>query len=295
MLIEIAELSVPVFEHWWQFFGKLHPLVVHFPIVLLTILFIIDLLYLIVRDNSHFFPIRSVVLYSTVGITIPTIVTGFFASWFYPETDVLIQHHKSLGIFTFLMIIGHSIVWYSTSGERRKKYFFVFLLLSLGSIILVSITGEAGGIIIRETTPFQTKINLKQPKILNDSFLVKRYNLEKLDSYLRENITYIDVKPIFEQNGCIQCHSEHFSQPNLEGFFQGEMKWLNKTPDGKIEDFTKSVFYNKVILNNTMPPKGYLRDQPGLPPADRLILIEWLKNGMKESTPQEEEAPELSE
>lgn len=288
MLLETVNLIVPTFAHWWEFAGKFHPIVIHYPIVLLTILFFIDIAYLISREFKLFFQLRSVVLYVSFLTVIPSVVTGYLAAWLYPDNDVLVGHHQSLALITLILITGHAVAWYFSPQKWRLKYFLGFFILSVSSIALVSLTGEAGALIVRDTTPFQSRAtSSKANPVLIDSFEVKKFDADKLENYLKSNISNSDVHKIFVDNQCSKCHAEQFSKVDFEGFSQGDKPWII-LKNGAVEDYKSSLFYKTVILNNSMPLKNTVREEAGLTASERLILIEWLKNNLKILPPPEE-------
>lgn len=293
MVGEGINLAIPTFEHWWQFVGKFHPVVIHFPIVFLIVLFLVDLFYFFTQKTEFLFKLRSVILYTSVFTTLVAVVTGLMAAEFYPKNDLLVEHHKSLSILAIIVITGHAITWFYSPFRWRIKYFVGFFTLSLATMVLISLTSEAGGIIVRDTTPFQTKIDLsKKYPILNDGYEVLKFPAEKLRSYLKENITYSDVHEVFVRNKCASCHAEQFDKADFKGLTEGENPWLILDDKGILKDFDKSIFYTKVILKNTMPPKGEVRDVAGLSAADRLILLEWLVNNLKLQPPENSDIEE---
>lgn len=291
MAVEV--LPIPTFEYWWQFIGKFHPLVIHFPIVFLIVLFVTDLFYFFTHKTEFLFKLRSVILYISVLTAIVAVATGLMASGFYPENDLLVEHHKSLAILALIVISANAIAWFYSPFRWRIKYFVGFFTLSLATMVLISLTGEAGAIIVRDTTPFQTKVDLSRKyRILNDSYEVLKFPSEKLRSYLRENITYTDVHEVFVRNRCANCHTEQFSGKDFSGLMEGQHPWLTLDEKGNLKDFEKSLLYTKVILKNTMPPKGEVRDVAGLNAADRLVLLEWLVNNLKFQPPENSEIEE---
>lgn len=285
MAIEGLVFAVPVFEYWWQLIGKFHPLIIHFPIVFVCLLFLLDLFIQFVQKDESIFKLRSYILYISLVTSIVAFLTGLLAAGFYPEMDLLVERHKTLAILSLSFLTIHAVVWFYS--KLRSKYFLVFLLLSFATLVLISLTGEAGAIIVRETTPFQTKVDYrKRTRILNDGYEVLKFPPEKLESYLRENITYSDVHEVFVRNRCSNCHSEQFNGNNFSGMTEGKTPWLELDDKGKLKDFEKSFFYTKVILKNTMPPKGEVRAVAGLNAAERLILLEWLVNNLKFEPPE---------
>lgn len=124
--------------------GDLHPLFVHFPIVLLFVALAIDLLYLFgkAQNPSHWFIIIA------AAIAIPTVITGLLTSDEHMD-NAYVLIHRNWALTTLTYTVLHAI--FRIYAMQSKKFFsaYLFIILSLINVALVTITAEYGGSITR--------------------------------------------------------------------------------------------------------------------------------------------------
>lgn len=278
----VEAFTPSAFENLGNFLGLFHPLFIHFPIVFLVVLFVWDAYFFFAQKTGFFFIFRSAVLYLGSLFVLASLATGLLAAGAYPENDTLVERHERLAILLMAAVLIHAVLWFFSSLSTRIRFNAVFITLSLTTLILVSITAEYGAIIVHDTTLFQLKPELKNDnEVINTRSDRLDSSAESLRSFLRENIDHKDAREVFERNKCASCHAKKFSSDDFMGFTKGRHPWLSLDENGDLKDLENSPFYKKVILKNTMPPKGEVRDVAGLNAADRLILIEWLFNNLK--------------
>jgi uncharacterized membrane protein len=129
-----------------EFFGRLHPLVVHFPIGVLFVAFFFECLSHLRSYRKLRAAVRPALL---VGVlcAILSVVTGLYLSEEGGYDDELLERHKSLGIVTaalgvIVYVFGAlSRKYFQEKIHRRRFQFVLFIPL----IILVSLTGHYGG------------------------------------------------------------------------------------------------------------------------------------------------------
>lgn len=250
--------------HW---LGLFHPIVIHFPIVLLILLFINDLLGYFFKKPV--FKTLSIVLISGALIALLLAVgTGLMRSEDFVWDDNIFLH-RNVGIATTLLSAIYGLLR-CTSMPRQGVFLFLSSLLAA----LVGLTGETGGLITRPETPFSQR-HEKWPAVTinNDPPQVKKMNPDQLANYLKESLKADNLLPLFIRNRCVDCHQDRFTKPHLEAFYDkiDDIAWL------KIDDLKGSWLYKKVLLSNQMPPKDVVNSHEGLTPPDRLMLLEWLQ------------------
>lgn len=130
--------------------GDFHQILIHFPIALVIITFVVDLVSLIrkrKRDTlltaGHWFMIAAAIL------VVPTAVTGWFASDFYEEDDPDVFRHQVMAIFTAIFIIAYAIIRAYALSKHKIFPVYFYVIASLFVAILVGITAELGGIVVR--------------------------------------------------------------------------------------------------------------------------------------------------
>ncbi len=136
-----------------------HPVVVHFPIALLMIALLFDLLGARTRNRSlhaaAYYNIAAAALFAPVSV-----VTGLLAWWFkyvpHPYTGSLISqltgntdtlYHLIMGVVSMAVIWG---LWALRRGESRQETVTLrpaYIVLAALSFPIIAITGHLGGIV----------------------------------------------------------------------------------------------------------------------------------------------------
>lgn len=129
-------------------FGELHPAIIHFPIALIVIAFVFDLLYAFTKNEFYQRFAGWFIVFAAIML-VPTAITGLLAKEFYPAGDPDVTNHQNMAIVTVLYTVGYAIFRGYALFNRRIYSIFLFLLLSLINVGLVSTTAEFGGIVVR--------------------------------------------------------------------------------------------------------------------------------------------------
>lgn len=135
-------------------------MVVHFPIALLFLTAIVDLLGYLNDDRDHFFArasfwLLTASLFALVGAAIAGVVSEQSVK-FTPTTAAILSAHQHDAVFTGLLASAAWIVrllgrysknhpGWSVLGTRRGRPGLLATLLTIGAVIMVSITGSLGG------------------------------------------------------------------------------------------------------------------------------------------------------
>lgn len=285
----IAETTgAAVDERWWRFMGRLHPLVVHFPIGLALAAAAVEFINILRRraDASPF------------GLTATGIaaVAAAFASWFgwlnadfeNATADNTLFLHRWLGI---IAAGGLMVVWFTglagRSGDRRTAlngYRWGLILCA----VVVAVGSHFGGEMVYGKG-YLTKV-LVQPSdkaILVDADPAEAEHVavpdqEPAESTVAAAVTPVsfqkDVLPIFEAH-CIECHGPDKVKGSLRmdtigHLFEGDPEWWTVVP-GEPDD---SLVVTRMELPaddpDAMPPKGDRVD-----PADIALIRRWIVEG----------------
>ncbi|UAY53533.1 FN3 associated domain-containing protein [Ferruginibacter albus] len=256
LLLFEDRLHVPVFL---QVFGRAHPLVLHFPIVLLLVAFIAETVIASHKENI-FRNAANLILLSASFTAVIAALMGLFLSREQGYTGSGIAVHKWLGIACSLVSAG----WYGCRNYIRRSK---ILAISLGSCIsvLLLITGHKGGDITHGEgfllAPYHT--GDAQPKVaLQDALIFQHL-----------------VKPIFESK-CLSCHNSNKAKGDL--VMETQELLLKGGKSGKLWDTTAAglgLMLHRIHLpledKEHMPPGGKTQ----LTDEELRILYLWIKGG----------------
>ncbi len=248
----------------WQFLGRLHPLVVHFPIGVLVVALILEF-YSSKKKDQDFRSGKYVIL--LIG-TLSAIAAAAFGLLLKDQDDYvgnLLDIHQWSGITTALLSVGTFYFFHLSVRRSTNKLLTVYRTLLLFTVLSVTIAGHYGSSLthgpdyLTEVLPWN-----------NESFISANpeFNLASLtnDSTDRElnssqiNALNLEVRSIFAHN-CYKCHGAEKTKGQLRldrkelvmrGGKSGEV--INQ---GHPE---KSEMIRRLLLprgdKESMPPKG---------------------------------------
>jgi len=242
-----------------QFLGRLHPLVLHLPIGILVLAFLMECVSRKEKYKGLKLAISFVLL---VGMctAVAAAISGYVLSLEGGYEETTLSRHKWFGIATALL----AVLVYFFQQQRNKSiggklYVFLFSML----MFLIGITGHLGGSLTHGsdflTEPFFKEVEKNELSINNiDSVLV----FQDL------------IQPIFKQK-CVNCHNESKIKGELllttvEGIKKG----------GKLGAFlVKGDIENSLFLQRAHLP---LADKKHMPPKGKkqlteneIALMEW--------------------
>jgi len=129
-------------------FGEIHPVILHFPIVLIFMAFAFDILYWF-KERQIFQSIAGWLIMIAAVLLVPTALTGFLAKNFYPPNDPDVLRHQYMAIATALYTIGYAILRGYFLFNHKLPLLYLCLFLGLINIGMVTTTAEFGGIVVR--------------------------------------------------------------------------------------------------------------------------------------------------
>lgn len=274
-------------------FGSFHPIMVHFPIVLLTLAVMLDMVQYLFIDKRPSYYAHWLYFGGTAAI-LPSIITGLFAAESYPES-IFLNLHKSMAFFLAMTVLAQVVIRVALLRDKHLVSNKYVVFLSFIIFLIVSLTGDVGGILARGSSPFSSP---KHEQFFNyksaDSPNTRSFDPEKLSGYLEKKIDVLDVAPIFAKHSCAKCHTEQFTGDLPSHFskeFDGKAAWLPRDAEHHLVDWPKSPFYKTTILLNRMPLDEN-KNSTGISWSERLTLLLWLKNNAPTDVPQPEEEEE---
>ena len=257
-LVFEGRLSVPA---WLRVFGRMHPLVIHFPIVLILVYF--GCVFLIPRKfktEKWYATMIEVLLMIAALSSVVTALMGLFLSreeGYDPDTFAL---HKWTGVATsFGLFLLYSF------NKKLQRYTTANYILALSISLIVVLAGHFGGNITH-----------------GENFVLAPVTPEnkKVRAAFEDAFVYADmVQPVLE-NKCMSCHNSKKAKGEL--IMETKELLLKGGKDGKLWDSTKAdlgLMMQRIHLpeeeKEHMPPAG----KPQLTNDELEILYEWVKSG----------------
>ncbi|RPD46503.1 FN3 associated domain-containing protein [Paracnuella aquatica] len=252
------QLQVPL---WLQVAGRMHPLVLHFPIVLLVLTIFWELLPHSEQTGAAAKTyIGDVLLLSTSLSAAITSLLGLFLSREEGYAPDVLLWHKWGGVALSLL----TLVWYMLRRQVRQAKPLLVVITGAG-LVAILVTGHQGANITHGDNFLLAPMmaGTGQPAILLDDAVV---------------FTHM-VQPILETK-CTGCHNEQKAKGNLVMTTQAALLKGGKTGplwDRNEQDF--GLMFRRVHLplenKKHMPPKG----KPQLTDEELAIIYHWVKRG----------------
>jgi uncharacterized membrane protein len=130
-------------------FGKLHLLVLHFPIALILMTALADLLWLW-RPRSLFKEAGYFCIVLGALASIPTVVTGWIlieSMNLSGEAVNLGEMHETLGLLTTMVALLAAVTRILQRNRLSGLWGYAYALLIAACVVLISLTGHYGGML----------------------------------------------------------------------------------------------------------------------------------------------------
>lgn len=260
LLVFESRLSVP---SWLQVFGRMHPLVVHFPIVLVLV-YLAFLFFIptgLRKENWYTLLMEILLIFSAISAVLSALMGLFLSKEAGYDPDALARH-KWMGVATSFGLF----LLYSFRNQSYKipvaRYLFIFTVSAM-----VVLAGHLGGNITHGENYVLAPVTPVTKRML---------------APFEDAFVYADlVQPILESK-CISCHNS--SKAKGELIMETKELLLKGGKDGKLWDTTKAdlgLMMQRIHLpeeeKEHMPPSG----KPQLTNQELEILYEWIKSGAK--------------
>ncbi|MEL6304312.1 MAG: c-type cytochrome domain-containing protein, partial [Bacteroidota bacterium] len=235
-------------------FGNLHPLILHLPIGILVLAFLMELFY---RKKPA--PKDNGAILFALGISVVSSIFAAVSGWLLSENggyeEELLSKHKWIAIAFTLGTILLFFLKKSTKKWALKGYFPSFVLV----LLLLTLTGHYGGSLTH-----------------GEDFLFKKAYQEVVIEDIDEALVFNDiVQPILDQK-CVSCHNQGKAKGDLLLTSQKEL--LLGGASGSLLDSMEtaqmSLLMHRIHLPHEeeehMPPKGKVQLT-----AEEILLLEW--------------------
>jgi mono/diheme cytochrome c family protein/uncharacterized membrane protein len=258
LLVFDQRISVPA---WLQVGGRMHPLLLHFPIVLF-ILFIVLQFYKSSSTSvpNYNGPKAAGLLLLTVFTASLTALMGLLLSKESGYDTEGIQLHKYAGAGLSVL----ALVWYSRLNYIQSSRAFT-TIFSIVAAILIATTGHQGGNITHGEDYLLAPVAPDAKKTLVS---------------LEDALIYRDmVQPIFEEK-CIGCHSQKKAKGSLimeteAGLLKGGktgVLWAKDNPE-------LSLLLERIHLPEDNKKHMPLKGKPQLDDNEMEIINHWIESG----------------
>jgi len=256
LLLAESRLVIPA---WLHVVGRLHPVLLHFPIVLLLLAVAILLFPQLLRnsEDQRYYGIY-LLLWGCV-LAAFTVIAGLFLSLENEGSSPMLQNHKWTGIAVFWLA---SLMYVLADKWERRPRLQTVLVSLVG--VLVVVTGHFGASLTHGE-------NFITAPLLKDE--VTLVTLE--DAEVFEHV----IQPILESK-CIGCHkaSKQKGELRLDGV-EHILKGGESGPAVVPGDVEKSLLAHHILLpleeDGHMPPKS----KPQLSEEETELIISWIASG----------------
>ncbi|MEM9831357.1 MAG: c-type cytochrome domain-containing protein [Bacteroidota bacterium] len=260
----VTKVDQPV-PDWVYFLGRFHPLIIHFPIVLLSLLLLLELLnrtrLKVMPDSLRWVILGLAVLSSLVAVTLGYLLysTGDYSG-------ELVTSHLWLGVGVAvgtLLMLFFQIDSYNRHSVISQNIYGLLLLLTNGVLVFASHQGGSlthGADYLTDYLPSWETVPAKPEE---------------------EMLVYEDVIVPMLDAKCYSCHNEHKTKGNLLLTSLADMAQGGKSgqPSLVAGNAEQSEMIHRVTLppahDDFMPPDGKL----ALTPTEIDLLKWWIDEG----------------
>ncbi|MEM7373936.1 MAG: DUF1549 domain-containing protein [Bacteroidota bacterium] len=250
----------------WEFVGRLHPMIVHFPIVLLILALGMEAVQLS-RKNNDLQAGISLVLPLGIGTAILATILGLILHKQEAYNHELVENHERLGILTTLLAIVSGVCYQRWRKIGKQIYRRAFQLMLLVSVLTLTLAGHNGASLTHGADYLSSTFPSSQADEAADiqqDLLAEFAAYQTSDSLTISQLDRLnlEVRAIFAHH-CYQCHSEEKSKGELmldskESVFAGG----ESGPIIEVGKANQSELMRRIRLSkgddDVMPSKGKL-------------------------------------
>jgi uncharacterized membrane protein len=258
-------IKLLITDFWlWQFLGRLHPLMVHFPIGLLIVSLIIEIVSFRKKDQSFRSAQHIILLISSIS----AVLSCCFGLLLKGQDDYAgntLTIHQWTGITTAAFAIATLYFFKRSDKSNSAQLFNVYRSFLIFSVVGVTIAGHFGASLthgvdyLTEVLPWGNEDSIESDPNFNLASFSTEFTNKPLDDNQMAALN-IEVRSIFAHN-CYKCHSAEKSKGELrldrKDFVMRGGKSGEIITAGHPEE---SEMIRRLLLPRTdkesMPPKG---------------------------------------
>jgi hypothetical protein len=250
-----------VLPGWLQVFGRMHPLALHFPIVLILLYAVVTLFFPSRLRNEHWYrdAVDALLLAAAFTASI-TALMGFALSRNEGYDPDALSLHKWSGVLIPFLLYGFYIIRNKVIGNIHVARIF-----SLFLAVMISLAGHHGAVITHGENFILAPITPVEHRVIPPFE----------DAYVYNDL----VLPILNTK-CAGCHNSKKAKGDL--VMDTKELFMKGGKDGVPWDTTKAdlgVMMRRIHMavdeKEHMPPKG----KPQLSDDELFIIHEWVKRG----------------
>ncbi|WP_244874486.1 c-type cytochrome domain-containing protein [Cyclobacterium marinum] len=257
-------------NHWFVFLGRFHPLVLHFPIVLILVTTGFLLMGFFNPNFNKPVIIRSL-LWASVFFSFVSILAGYLLYISESYSGNLVSNHLNGALATGISI-SLCLIIYELNYQRKSKGSFVFYFLLIVANFSLAYTSHMGGSLTHGEDFLTAPLDALLPA-------------KKIDKAPEDMLLFEDMIATIFETKCVSCHNENKTKGDLllnnyeEVFAKGKSKKQAIIPG----DTSNSELMVRVLLpddhDERMPPEG----KPGLTDEEISLLSYWISSGASDT------------
>lgn len=257
----LAVLTETMFTNFWlwQFLGRLHPLIVHFPIGLLVIVFVLEL-FTLNKKNQELRSAINILLIIGALSAVAAVIFGLLLKTQDQYSGRILTIHQWSGIVTAILAVATVMLHWLVSRRNKERLLKTYRSILIFTALGVTVAGHYGAS-LTHGADFLTSVlpwndahrssDFDIAQVTNDGIGLKPNQIAELN---------LEVRSIFAHN-CYKCHSSEK--------MKGELRLDKKVfvmKGGESGDVLspghpeKSEMIRRLLLpredEESMPPKG---------------------------------------
>lgn len=275
LIIAISVLLLPLIKPFEMvisgtvyFFGRFHPLIIHFPIVLILLVLIFEVLD---KKSNLKIPqyLKGMILGVSLISCLASMILGFLLYITGEYTGEIVRQHLWGGVL-LTFTISLAVFLFLTVQQKKSQYIYVgYITLLISSNLILIYTSHQGGSLTHGK------------EYLVEYFPLKPQQPDWEPKPIEEMLIYGDVIVAFMDKKCMSCHNENKAKGGLiltsfEDLVKGGK---GEHPSLVFNSSKESEVYRRVTLpindDDFMPPKG----KTPLNENEVSLLKWWIDNG----------------